>query len=72
MPVDEEQAIYHYAASVNLPQDQIHYDGILIGPMISSMADYMNYRAQIVADVKANVDQVQIHSMSSVGVKGGS
>lgn len=72
VPVDEEQAIYHYAASVNLPQDQIHYDGILIGPMISSMADYMNYRAQIVADVKANVDQVQIHSMSIVGVKGGS
>ena len=68
----EEQAIYHYAASVNLPQGQIHYDGILVGPMISSMADYMNYRAKIAADVKANVDQVQIHSMSIVGVKGGS
>ena len=68
----EEQAVYHYAASVNLPQGQIHYDGIIIGPMISSMADYMNYRAQIAADAKANVDQVQVHSMSIAGVKGGS
>ena len=64
-----EQVVYHYAASVNLPQGKIHYDGILNGPIITGIEDYRRYRAEIAADVKAQVEQVQVHSMTIVGLQ---
>lgn len=66
---EEEHMVYQYAASVNLPQGQIHYDGILTGPLITGIESYLQYRAQIAADVKAQVDQVQVHSLTMVGFK---
>lgn len=64
-----EQVIYHYAASVNLPQGTLHFDGILTAPPIKSIDDYMQYRAMIAADAKAQPEQVQVHSFSIIGAK---
>lgn len=64
-----DQVIYHYAASVNLPQGVIHFDGILTVPPIKSMDDYQQYRAMIAADAKAQPEQVQVHSFCIVGAK---
>lgn len=64
-----DQVIYHYAASVNLPQGIIHFDGILTVPPIKSMDDYQQYRAMIAADAKAQPEQVQVHSFCIVGAK---
>ncbi len=71
IPLEEpdEQVVYQYAASVNLPQGQIHYDGILTGSIITGIESYHGYRAQIAADANAKVDQVQIHSLTLVGFK---
>lgn len=75
-PIDldeqDELVVYQYAASVNLPQGQIHYDGILTGALITGIEDYQRYRAEIAADANAQVDQVQIHSFTLVGFKAGS
>lgn len=68
----DELVVYQYAASVNLPQGQIHYDGILTGALITGIEDYQRYRAEIAADANAQVDQVQIHSFTLVGFKAGS
>lgn len=64
-----DQVIYHYAASVNLPQGVIHFDGILTVPPIKSIDDYRQYRAMIAADAKAQPEQVQVHSFCIVGAK---
>lgn len=63
-----EQAIYQYAVAVNTPRGELHMDGTLQGPMIESHEDYLRYRAEMASDVGVTPEQIQVRSLSIIGV----
>lgn len=67
---EPETVVYHYAASVNMARGPLNYDGIVTGPAITGIDDYLKYRAEIAADANVQPEQVQVHSMAIVSQAG--
>lgn len=65
---EQESVVYHYAASVNMARGPLNYDGIVTGPAITGIDDYLKYRAEIAADANVQPEQIQVRSLAIVGM----
>ena len=65
---EQESVVYHYAASVNMARRPLNYDGIVTGPAITGIDDYLKYRAEIAADANVQPEQIQVRSLAIVGM----